>query len=74
MLALKYVVLAASVALFLIAAAVVAGDFYSEYRLPCHAATNATGTAEHGSARWRTTLALVALAWAPIMIAVARTL
>jgi regulator of protease activity HflC (stomatin/prohibitin superfamily) len=69
MLALKYLLLAGAIGLFLAAAAVIAYDLYTEYKFRREQASGITGLAEPEPVRWRTTIALAALAWAPLLIA-----
>lgn len=69
MLALKYLLLTGAVGLFIAAVAVLAYDLYAEYKFRRDEASGITGLTEPEPVRWRTTLALIALAWAPMLIA-----
>ena len=69
MLALKYLLLTGAVGLFIAAIAVLAYDLYAEYKFRRAEASGVTGLSEPEPVRWRTTIALVALAWAPMLIA-----
>jgi hypothetical protein len=68
MLALKYLLLIGAIGLFLAAVAVLAHDLYAELKFRREEASGITGRSEPEPARWRTTVALVALAWAPMLI------
>src|SRR5512133_1400931 len=67
MLALKYLLLTGALGLFVAAVAVLAYDLYAEYKSRRDAASGITREAE--AVRWRITLALIAVAWAPMLIA-----
>ena len=69
MLALKYLLLTGAIGLFVAAIAVLAYDLYAEYKFRRDEASGATGLSEPDQVRWRTTIALLALAWAPMLIA-----
>lgn len=69
MLALKYFLLITAVGMFVVAAAILAWDYYAELRYRRAQASGAVGLIEPEPVRWRTTLALVLLAWAPMLIA-----
>ena len=62
MLALNRLLLTGSLGLLLVAVAVVAYDFYAEYKCRC------AGAAEELD-RWRVGIALLALAWFPVRVA-----
>ena len=63
MLALKYLLLAGAIGMFIAALAVVAYDLYAELQ------HRRTGFPEPEPLRWRTAVALVTVAWAPLLIA-----
>ena len=67
MLFLKYMLLVVGVGMFAIAAAIVSNDAWLAFQ---YRRKTALGTAavEPEPIRWRTTVALVCLAWAPILI------
>src|SRR4051812_14818093 len=69
MLALKYLLLTGAVGLFIAAIAVLAYDLYAEYKFRRAEASGVTRLSEPEPVRWRTTIGLVALAWAPMLIA-----
>jgi regulator of protease activity HflC (stomatin/prohibitin superfamily) len=69
MLALKYLLLASAIAMFIAAVAVVAYDLYVELQYRRRAAEGVAGLPEPEPLRWRTAVALVAMAWAPLLIA-----
>ena len=71
MLALKYLLLTGAIGLFIAAVAVLAYDLYAEYKFRRQEASGVTGLSEPEPVRWRTTVALVALAWAPMLIGLA---
>lgn len=56
------------VALFLIAAAVVVYDLLLAFRCRHELAQGGTAPAETAPMRWRTSLALVAMAWTPLLL------
>ncbi len=70
MLLLKYVLLSAGIAMFVIAAGILTRDAYlfiaGRRRLNFDSEAGAPGVAS--SARWRIPVALVMLAWAPLLI------
>jgi regulator of protease activity HflC (stomatin/prohibitin superfamily) len=68
MLALKYLLLAGAIGMFIVALAVVAYDLYAEMQYRRRSAGGIIG-AEPEPLRWRTAVALVCLAWAPLLIA-----
>ncbi|HVZ17941.1 MAG TPA: hypothetical protein VG897_12535 [Terriglobales bacterium] len=67
MLFLKYMMLVVGVGMFLVAAVIVANDAWlaAQYRRKTASGAEAL---EPQPIRWRTTLALVCLAWAPLLI------
>ncbi|HUN88218.1 MAG TPA: SPFH domain-containing protein [Terriglobales bacterium] len=67
MLFLKYTLLVAGIAMFLVAAAIVAIDLWAALEYRRRSAKGEPGV-EPQPLRWRTTIALVCLAWAPILI------
>lgn len=69
MLTLKYLLLAGAIGLFVAAAAVLAYDLYLDYKFRRDRASRVTGLNEPEPVRWRTTAALAAMAWAPMLIA-----
>jgi regulator of protease activity HflC (stomatin/prohibitin superfamily) len=69
MLALRYLLLTGAIGLFVAAVAFLAYDLYAEYKFRRDEASGVTGLSEPEPVRWRTTVALVALAWAPMLIA-----
>ena len=71
MLAMKYMLLTGAIGLFIAAVAVLAYDLYAEYKFRREEASGITGLSEPEPVRWRTTMALVALAWAPMLIGLA---
>src|SRR5437868_36355 len=68
MLALKYLLLAGAIGMFIAALAVVAYDLYVEIQHRRNLTRGIPGP-EPESLRWRTAVALVAVAWAPLLIA-----
>ncbi len=68
MLALKYLLLVGAIGMFLGALAVLAYDLYAELQHRRRPATDYP-EAEPEPLRWRTAVALVAVAWAPLLIA-----
>jgi regulator of protease activity HflC (stomatin/prohibitin superfamily) len=68
MLALKYLLLVGAIGMFIAALAVVAYDLYAEVQRRRRALA-AGITTESEPLRWRTAVALVAVAWAPLLIA-----
>src|SRR5690348_1589574 len=68
MLAVKYLLLAGGIGMFAVALGLVLYDLYivHQYR---HSLTAGTATDEPQPVRWRTTAALIAIAWAPLLIA-----
>lgn len=62
MLFLKYTMLMAGMAMFIVSAVVAASDLRPACALPGRVAS-----AEEQPVRWRTTLALACLAWAPVL-------
>ena len=69
MLALKYLLFVTAVGMFAVAAAILGWDYYAELRYRRAQAAGAAGLVEPEPVRWRTTLALALLAWAPMLIA-----
>ena len=69
MLALKYLLLAGAIGMFIAALAVVAYDLYVELQHRRGLTRGTTGYPEPEPLRWRTAVALVAVAWAPLLIA-----
>ncbi len=69
MLALKYLLLTGAIGLFIAAVAILAYDLYAEYKFRRDEASGSTGLVEREPVRWRVTAALIALAWAPLLIA-----
>ncbi|HET7186490.1 MAG TPA: SPFH domain-containing protein [Terriglobales bacterium] len=68
MLALKYLLLVGAIGMFIAALAIVAYDLYAEVQRRRRAVA-AGITTESEPLRWRTAVALVAVAWAPLLIA-----
>lgn len=68
MLALKYLLLAGAIGMFIGALAVLAYDLYVDLQFRRRSAAGIIG-AEPEPLRWRTAVALVCLAWAPLLIA-----
>ena len=68
MLALKYLLLVGAIGMFIAALAIVAYDLYAEVQRRRRAVA-AGITTESEPLRWRTAVALVAVAWAPLFIA-----
>jgi regulator of protease activity HflC (stomatin/prohibitin superfamily) len=73
MLLLKYVLLSAGIAMFAIAAAILSYDFYLllVYRRARLHPAGDVPPALPPAARWRTTVALAMLAWAPLLVSAA---
>ncbi|MFI5111671.1 MAG: SPFH domain-containing protein [Terriglobales bacterium] len=69
MLALKYLLLAGAIGMFIAALAIVAYDLYAELQHRRGLTRGTTGYPESEPLRWRTAVALVAVAWAPLLIA-----
>ena len=69
MLALKYLLLAGAIGMFIAALAIVAYDLYVELQHRRGLTRGVTGYPEPEPLRWRTAVALVAVAWAPLLIA-----
>ena len=69
MLALKHLLLAGAIGMFIAALAVVAYDLYVELQHRRGVTRGVTGYPEPEPLRWRTAVALVAVAWAPLLIA-----
>lgn len=69
MLTLKYILLAGAIGLFIAAAAVLAYDLYNEFKFRRSRAAGVPEIPEPEPVRWHTTVALAALAWAPMLIA-----
>jgi len=67
MLFLKYMLLTVGVGMFVVAAAIVANDLWLAFQYRRKVALGAMAV-EPQPLRWRTTVALVCLAWAPILI------
>jgi len=67
MLFLKYMLLVVGIGMFVVAAAIVANDLWLAFEYRRRVAQGATAV-EPEPVRWRTTVALVCLAWAPILI------
>ena len=68
---MKYLLLTGAIGLFIAAVAVLAYDLYAEYKFRRAEASGTTGLSEPEPVRWRTTIALAALAWAPMLIGLA---
>jgi len=68
MLAVKYLLLAGGIGMFAVALGLVLYDLYVVYQYR-HSLTAGTATDEPQPVRWRTTAALIAIAWAPLLIA-----
>jgi hypothetical protein len=71
MLALKTLLLSGTVAMFLIAAAIVLYDLSLAVRYRYEQAEGGTAPGEPAPMRWRTSVALVAMAWAPLLLGLA---
>jgi hypothetical protein len=71
MLALKTLLLLGAVAMFLIGAAVVLYDLILAVRYRRALAQCGTALTEPAPMRWRTSVALVAMAWAPLLLGLA---
>src|ERR1035441_9926749 len=73
MLFVKYLLLGVGIAMFVIAAAILAYDAYLfiAYRRRLLHPGEETRSRPEPSVRWRTPVALVMLAWAPLLISVA---
>ncbi len=74
MLLLKYVLLSAGIAMFAIAAGILSYDFYLSLlsrRARLHPAGDVPPAALPPAVRWRTTIALAILAWAPLLFSAA---
>jgi regulator of protease activity HflC (stomatin/prohibitin superfamily) len=69
MLALKYLLLTGAIAMFVAAVSILAYDLWAAIRYRRALAGGTTGLAEAEPVRWRTGVALVMLAWAPLLIA-----
>ena len=69
MLAVKYLLPTGAIGLFIAAVAVLALDLYAEYKFRRDGTNGVIGLHEPEPVRWRTTVALGALAWAPMLIA-----
>jgi regulator of protease activity HflC (stomatin/prohibitin superfamily) len=69
MLALKYLLMTTAIAMFIVAAAILAYDGYVELAYRRGTARGVTGLKEPQPVRWRTTMALAMLAWAPLLVA-----
>jgi hypothetical protein len=69
MLTEKYILMMAAVTLFVSAAAVVVHDLRQALPLRRGAADSGGGYTAAGPIRWRTSVALVVLAWMPLLIA-----
>ena len=70
MLFLKYMLLVVGLGMFTIAAAIVSNDAWLAYQYRRKTALGAVAI-EPEPIRWRTTVALACLAWAPILIGIA---
>ncbi len=70
MLQLKYLLLSAGIAMFVIAAGILTYDVYLliAWRRRLHSDANPGAPGPAPAARWRTSVALVMLAWAPLLI------
>jgi hypothetical protein len=68
MLFLKYMLLVAGIGMFIVAAAIVANDLWMIVQYRRKTALGAVAV-EPQPIRWRTTVALAFLAWAPLLIA-----
>jgi len=73
MLFVKYLLLGAGIAMFVAAAAILAYDAYLfvAYRRRLLPPVEATAPGPEPAIRWRTPVALVMLAWAPLLISAA---
>ena len=74
MLFVKYLLLSVGIAMFVIAAAILAYDAYlfvAYRRRLLHPVEGATPAGPEPSVRWRTPVALVMLAWAPLLVSAA---
>jgi hypothetical protein len=69
MFALKCLLMTGAIGVFVGAVAVLGSDCYSECKFRCGASADVTGPVEPEPVRWKVTAALVALAWAPLLIA-----
>ncbi len=69
MLALKYLLLAGAIAMFIAALAVLAYDLYADLQHRRRLTSGVPYDNEPEPLRWRTAVALVAVAWAPLLIA-----
>jgi regulator of protease activity HflC (stomatin/prohibitin superfamily) len=69
MLTVKYLLLAGGIGMFAIALGLVLYDLYIVYSYRRTVATGSTTAVEPEPVRWRMTAALIAIAWAPILIA-----
>ncbi len=69
MLALRFLLLAGAIGMFIAAVAMVAYDLYVEIQHRRGVARGLTGFQQPEGLRWRTAAALVAVAWAPLLIA-----
>src|SRR5512146_1469039 len=69
MLAFKYLLLTGAIGLFLAAAAVVVYDLFLAVQHRRAVLAGAAERTQPGPIRWRTTMALVVVAWAPLLIA-----
>jgi regulator of protease activity HflC (stomatin/prohibitin superfamily) len=71
MLAFKYLLMTAGVGLFIAGAAVLAYDFWLALQYKRALASGTEGVVAPTPVRWRMTVALIALGWAPMLIALA---
>jgi len=71
MLAFKYLLMTLGVGLFVAGAAVLAYDFWLMFQYKRALASGVEGATAPQPVRWRMTVALVALGWAPMLIALA---
>ncbi len=69
MLFLKYLLLCGGIGMIAAALAILAGDFYFELKYKQSLAAGGTPTAARPETHWRSSIALVLLAWAPILLA-----
>ena len=69
--ALRYLLLSGSISLFVGAVVVLGNDLRAEYKYRRAETSGVTECSEPEPVRWRTTIALAALAWAPMLIGLA---
>jgi len=66
----KYMLLVAGIGMFVVAIAIVANDAWLAFSYHRKMAVLGPSSMESQPVRWRTTAALVCLAWAPILIGI----